>query len=205
MLQLARQRFAAETNIMFYSDGSLINNGTDNVSTAFGVVVSINYGAVTPAINGKVLGYASSAIAELCGVLAAIIICPRDVQVTIYLDNSSVVQNFQTLVKGRRDATTRQKLRSAEAQWWAMVQYAYLKQGEKVTVKWVRGHAGNLGNEAADMFAKAGHRTSTGVWQLNPSQHHDMICHAQFGKQTEDIDLRQILKLQSVSVDIING
>ena len=196
-LQIARQRFEGQTRIVFYSDGSLIHMGTDKVSAAFGVVASVDFGTPSVAIGGRVAGYASSTIAELGGLLAAILISPRDVDITVYLDNQTVVQHFQTLVQKRETATTRQRLRAADAQWWAMVHYAYVRQGRRISVRWVRGHAGNIGNEAADAVAKGAHKVDAGVWQLNPQQHHDMLCHPRFADRTADQDLRQILKLQS--------
>jgi ribonuclease HI len=196
-IQSARQRYQGQQRIVFYSDGSLIHMGTDKVSAAFGVVASVNVGTAAVAIGGRVAGYASSTIAELCGLLATIIISPRNAEVSVFIDNLTVVENFQILVKNRETATARQRIRSADAQWWAMVHYAYVRQGKRVSVHWVRGHAGNLGNEAADAIAKAAHRVDTGMWQLDPKQHHDMLCHASFSQRTADQDLRQILKLQS--------
>ncbi|KAF9377104.1 hypothetical protein BGX21_003280, partial [Mortierella sp. AD011] len=196
-IQFARDRLNGMQRIAFYSDGSVTNIGSEQVSAAFGVVVMTERGSFEPAISGRVAGYATSALAELCGLLATLLISPRNTPVDVYIDNSSVVHNFKTLVKERKSTTAKQRLRSADAQWWAMLYYAYETQGRMVNVQWVRGHAGNLGNIAADSLAKAAHRSDTGLWRLDQQRHHDMRCHAQFAKHTVDQDVRQVLKLQS--------
>ncbi|KAF9347818.1 hypothetical protein BGX34_002862, partial [Mortierella sp. NVP85] len=196
-MDAVRKRFAQEGNIKFYSDGSLTNVGTEAVSAAFGVIASVEGGGLSEAISGRVEGFASSANAELCGLLATVIISPRDKAVDIYLDNSSVVDGFHCLVEKRAQATTRQKLRSADAQWWAMVHDAYQRQGRGIKVHWVRGHAGNQGNEKADKLAKAAHERYQVSWRLQVDQHQDMWCHAQFALTSADKDMREILKLQS--------
>ncbi|KAF9196329.1 hypothetical protein BGZ49_002838 [Haplosporangium sp. Z 27] len=44
-------------------------------------------------IRGRVAGYASSALVELCGLLATIFISPRNALTLDYTDDSSVVHN----------------------------------------------------------------------------------------------------------------
>ncbi|KAF9200154.1 hypothetical protein BGZ49_009647 [Haplosporangium sp. Z 27] len=194
---LAQNRFSTRQQLEFYSDGSLINQGSEQVSMAFGVVVKTDEGAYEHAICGRVAGYASSALAELCGLLATILISPRNVPILVHIDNSSVVHNFQELVKDRESTSARQRLRSANAQWWTVIYQAYRAQGGMVRVQWVRGHAGNIGNSEADTFAKTAHRRDTGLWMLDPQKHLDMLCHVQFAGHTVDQDVRQVLKLQS--------
>ncbi|KAG0366981.1 hypothetical protein BGZ54_004603, partial [Gamsiella multidivaricata] len=196
-IRTARRRLQTHRRLHFCSDGSVIHNGTEQVSAAFGVVVSVDGGPYTTAFSGRVGGYASSTIAEMCGLLATILISPREENVDIYIDNLTVVNNFKELVQQRDSATARQRLRSADAQWWAMVHYAFLQQGQGISVHWVRGHAGHRGNEAADTVAKAAHGIDTGLWRLDATQHHDLKCHAQFATHSADLDLRRILKLQS--------
>ncbi|KAF8950332.1 hypothetical protein BGZ52_002891, partial [Haplosporangium bisporale] len=183
--------------LIFYSDGSLIESGKEEVSMAFGVVVPSTDNTFRTAITGRVTGFASSTKAELAGLLATILICPPGHEAKVYIDNMAVVDQFQSLVRNRSKATERQRLRSPYSFWWAMVHRAYIEQEENITVEWVKGHAGNKGNEAADKAAKSGHQHKT--WKVDPAVHTDLHAHAGFrGMMIED-DLRQFLKKQSAA------
>ncbi|KAG0283535.1 hypothetical protein BGZ98_006295, partial [Dissophora globulifera] len=142
-------------------------------------------------------GSASSTKAELGGLLAGILVSPRNKLTTIHIDNKAVVTQFRKLVLRREDSTTRQRLRSPYAVWWATVHNAYVEQGSMVRVAWVRGHAGNKGNEEADKAARQGHFGA--AWNIDQSQHTDMHCHASFNGAPAEDDLRQMIKLQSTA------
>ncbi|KAG0084453.1 hypothetical protein BGZ92_009851, partial [Podila epicladia] len=153
--QRVEQQHKAE--MVLYSDGSLIEKGTEKISMAFGVVIDNGNNKFAPMISGGVAGFASSTKAELVGLLAAVLSSPRNTTVKIYIDNMAVVQIFKKLVQERHTATARAKLRTTYAKWWDMIMMAVKNQGGTVTVEWIKGHAGHAGNEAADRAAKAAH------------------------------------------------
>jgi hypothetical protein len=94
-------------------------------------------------------------------------------------------------------ATTRQRLRVPYAQWWDVIHHAFIDQGQKAKVKWVKGHSGNKGNEAADKEARAAQERDTEQWDVHQEAHIGMRCNIGFmGKPAED-DLRKMLKLQA--------
>ncbi|KAF9897455.1 hypothetical protein BX616_005561, partial [Lobosporangium transversale] len=144
---------------------------------------------------GRVDGYASSTKAELVGLYAAILVSPRNVPTTVYIDNMAVVVQFKDLAQKREASTERQRLRSKYAVWWAAISRALFKQGGKVTVKWVKGHAGNRGNIRADQAAKDAHFSE--MWTIKVLEHNDLRCHAIFENEVVEDDLRHLLKLQS--------
>jgi ribonuclease HI len=183
--------------IILYSDGSLMNSGTQDISMAFAVVMQSDDGTYKTAISGRTSGYASSTKAELTGLYAAILVSPRNKPTTVRIDNMAVVTQFQHLVQQRPYCTERQRLRSPYSIWWSAIHNAYEHQGRLITVEWVRGHQGNEGNEAADKAAKQAHHGN--VWELDTTQHNDLQCHALFNDQPAEDDLRQILKLQSAA------
>ncbi|KAG0356181.1 hypothetical protein BGX24_006465, partial [Mortierella sp. AD032] len=80
---------------VLYSDGSLLNSGTMEVSQAFGVV---DLSQDTPlTMQGRTDGHASSAKAELMGLLIAVLSAPPEQDIVVKLDNESVVERFESL------------------------------------------------------------------------------------------------------------
>ncbi|KAF9554894.1 hypothetical protein EC968_009257, partial [Mortierella alpina] len=83
--------------LTFYSDGSLKDMGKESVSMAFGVVQKKGDNQYRDIVGGQTEGHASSTKAELVGLLAAIMISPRDRDVQVFIDNEGVVKKFRTL------------------------------------------------------------------------------------------------------------
>ena len=103
LLLATRTRLEGKDRVTLYSDGSMRNASNPDASMAFGIVVD-DGGELFPLVStGRVAEFASSTKAELAGQLAAIIASPRNVSTTIYIDNSVVVSQFQTMVRRRED------------------------------------------------------------------------------------------------------
>ncbi|KAG0011457.1 hypothetical protein BGZ81_002179, partial [Podila clonocystis] len=186
-----------KTEMVLYSDGSLIEAGTEKSSMAFGVIIDNGNNNFTTLISGGVAGFASSTKAELVGLLAAVLSSPRNARVTIYIDNMAVVQIFKKLVQDRHTATAREKLRTTYASWWDQVAMAVKNQGGTVTVEWIKGHAGHAGNEAADRAAKAAHGGHQ--WDLAQGGQGEIQCQGFVRQVRMEDDLRQVLKLQTTA------
>ncbi|KAG0027750.1 hypothetical protein BGZ81_005323 [Podila clonocystis] len=89
-----RQEQQHETEIVLYSDGSLIEAGTEKCSMTFGVATLLENNIFAPLMSGEVAGFASSTKTELVGHVAAVLCSPRNATVKIYIDNMAVVQMF---------------------------------------------------------------------------------------------------------------
>ncbi|KAF9898523.1 hypothetical protein BX616_003912 [Lobosporangium transversale] len=95
----------------------------------------------TNVVSGRVDGYASSTKAELVGQYATILVSPRNAPAAVYIDNMAVVVQFQGLAQKRETSTEWQRLRFKYVVWCVATSRVFFKQGGKVTVKWVKGHA----------------------------------------------------------------
>ncbi|KAF9579396.1 hypothetical protein BGW38_004355, partial [Lunasporangiospora selenospora] len=95
-IQQWREQLSDTDDLILFSDGSLKDMATEQIKMTFGVVVQRDYD-YERVISGAVDGYASSAKAELPGLLAAILCSPRGKDVTVKLDNSGVVKGFRRL------------------------------------------------------------------------------------------------------------
>ncbi|KAG0349393.1 hypothetical protein BGZ54_004377, partial [Gamsiella multidivaricata] len=191
-----RARIQGRKSVVLYSDGSLDHAGKADVSIAFGVVVKDSNNQYPTAASGRVEGLASSTKAELAGLFAAILVSPRNTPTIVYIDNSTVVPQFKALVEERDRCTERQRVRSSYATWWAAVHHAFVQQGRSVKVAWIKGHAGDSGNEASDKAAKEGHLSE--LWSLKEDEHNDLLCHAKINDTIVEDDMRRVLKRQSV-------
>ncbi|KAF9122102.1 hypothetical protein BGX30_002208, partial [Mortierella sp. GBA39] len=104
---------------VLYSGGSLLDSGTPEVSQAYGVVDLTQDNPLT--VQGRTDGHASSAKAELMGLLAAVLSAPPEQDIVVKLDNQSVVEQYSRLVKNRRDTLPRKRFRSTYAGIWAVL------------------------------------------------------------------------------------
>ena len=89
-----------------YSDGSLVHMGKAKCAMAFAVV-----GEAQKTIQGTTKGFASSAKAEIIGMIAGLIATPPEQDICIYMDNKRVVKQFKETVVNRKRASVRTKLR----------------------------------------------------------------------------------------------
>ncbi|KAF8944536.1 hypothetical protein BGZ46_006231, partial [Entomortierella lignicola] len=162
---------------------------------AFGVVDLSQ--PITRTVHGRTDGYASSAKAELMGLLAAIISAPLDQDVRIELDNQAVVEQFQQLVHLRSDTLPRKRFRSTYAGLWAVIHDVVQERTGKVEVAWVRGHSINKGNNLADTVATQAVRQATKPWQVDLGMQQDIHYFARCHDNLVEMDLRQFLKQQT--------
>ncbi|KAG9072761.1 hypothetical protein KI688_000539 [Linnemannia hyalina] len=180
---------------VLYSDGSLLNSGTLEVSQAFGVVDLTQDNPLT--VQGRTDGHASSAKAELMGLLAAVLSAPPEQDIVVKLDNQSVVEQYSRLVKNRRDTLPRKRFRSTYAGIWAVLWQAVESRPGRVEVVWIKGHSNIHGNELADQAAKVAAQSGSVPWMVDLTQQTDITTFAHCYGGIVEIDLRQLLKQQS--------
>ncbi|KAF9563792.1 hypothetical protein EC968_004697 [Mortierella alpina] len=121
------------------------------------------------AVLGKTATDHSSYVAELVGLLASIMACPRKRPATIHTDNQGIANAFDPLVVNRGESLKNPQRvfrRARFPHWWELVYKAYLQQGRMITVKWVKGHSGIPGNEAADHLANYAHKVDYDPWRI---------------------------------------
>jgi ribonuclease HI len=178
-----------------YSDGSLLNPGTEEISQGFGVVDLTQENPLR--IHGRTSGYSSSAKAELMGLVAAIVSAPPEQDIIVKLDNQSVVDQYQRLVKDRWNVLPRKRFRSTYAGIWAVLYQVVETRPGGVEVVWIKGHSNIQGNELADQAAKEAAQSSAVPWLADLTQQTDIRTFAHCYGGIVEIDLRQLLKQQT--------
>ena len=195
MTEIQRTPVDNNTRRTISSDGSLINGGQHTVAMAFGVADLSQPDVRT--VQGRTDGYASSAKAELMGLFAAVISAPAEQDILVRLDNLSIVQQYQPLVKQRTDTLPRKRQRSNFAGIWAVLHKVVQERPGSVEVDWVRGHGTDAGNNMADKLATTAARAETVPWAVDLSMQQDINKFAYCHNIMIETDLRQQLKQQT--------
>lgn len=99
---------------------------------------------------------------ELTAAIQAFSALTKPCRVTLYSDSRYVLDGITSWIKGwKRNGwrnSAKQPVKNADL--WQALDAA--SAGHEVEWRWVKGHAGDLGNERADALANAGAATATG-------------------------------------------
>jgi ribonuclease HI len=95
---------------------------------------------------------------ELMAVIQALSALKRPCEVTLFLDSQYVLKGITEWLpgwkaKGWRTAS-KQPVKNVEL--WQQLDALVQQSGHQIDWRWVRGHAGNAGNEQADALANKG-------------------------------------------------
>jgi ribonuclease HI len=97
----------------------------------------------------------SSTRAELAGALLAVSLAPAGCHLVVCSDSQAMVRASQRLVPQRSMAPSpRCRVRAANADLWAAIRHVAGSRGLRLSMRWVRGHAGIAANERADALAR---------------------------------------------------
>ena len=95
---------------------------------------------------------------ELTAVIEALTALTRPCEVMLYLDSEYVLKGITEWIHGwkARGWKTAAKQPVKNVDLWQKLDQAVTRSEHKITWKWVRGHAGDPGNERADELANRG-------------------------------------------------
>lgn len=95
---------------------------------------------------------------ELMAVIKALDALTKPCEVSLYLDSEYVRRGITEWIEGWKakgwKTSTKQPVKNAEL--WKQLDKLVHQSGHNVTLHWVKGHAGNPGNERADKLANMG-------------------------------------------------
>lgn len=95
---------------------------------------------------------------EMMAVIEALSALKKPCEVTLYLDSEYVRKGITEWMKGWKArgwvTSTKQPVKNVEL--WKRLDALVANGGHKIDWRWVRGHAGNPGNERADALANKG-------------------------------------------------
>ncbi|MFT3721391.1 ribonuclease HI [Pseudorhodoferax sp.] len=139
-------------HVEIYTDGACKGNpgpGGWGVVLKSGTLEKELYGGELSTTNNRM---------EMTAVIEALSALKKPCEVTLYLDSEYVLKGITEWMKGwkARGWRTAAKQPVKNVELWQQLDALLAAGGHKIDWRWVRGHAGNPGNERADALANKG-------------------------------------------------
>ncbi|RCW70277.1 ribonuclease HI [Pseudorhodoferax soli] len=139
-------------HVEIYTDGACKGNPGPG---GWGVV--LKSGTLEKELFGGELATTNNRM-EMTAVIEALAALKKPCEVTLYLDSEYVRKGITEWMKGWKArgwiTSTKQPVKNVEL--WQKLDALVSAGGHKIDWRWVRGHAGNPGNERADALANKG-------------------------------------------------
>lgn len=145
-------------HVEIYTDGACKGNPGPG-----GWGVLLRSGSVQKELFGGELGTTNNRM-EMMAVIQALGALKRPCRVTLYLDSEYVRKGITEWIHGWKAkgwrTSTKQPVKNAEL--WQQLDALVSQRGHVIEWRWVKGHAGDPGNERADALANAGVEVALG-------------------------------------------
>jgi ribonuclease HI len=135
----------------FYTDGSLINQGTDQIRMGAAWIQSKGP-KIDSSFKCGLENWPSSSHAEVVAILTALLVTPEYCKVDIKTDSSVCIENFKRVTSPY--ITTRGWLKIKNYIVWAMIVETIKQKSLSLNLIKVKAHSGITYNEKADLLAK---------------------------------------------------
>ncbi|GBB92581.1 hypothetical protein RclHR1_20250009 [Rhizophagus clarus] len=146
----------------FYTDGSLINLGSPDVSMGWlwvQIIPDAGYlNSVATYAHGTIRNWPSSTRAKAVAIYAALSATPEDSVISIYTDSQTAIDGLRSCVSSTY-TNSRFYYKTTNFELWAFIECCiYEKRLTVLSVK-VKGHDGNYWNEFAYSLANSAHQS----------------------------------------------
>ncbi|GBB91499.1 hypothetical protein RclHR1_18820006 [Rhizophagus clarus] len=150
----------------FYTDGSLINLSSPDVSMGWSWVQIIHdagfLNSVASYAHGTIRNWPSSSRAEAAAIFTALSITPHDSVVSIYTDSQVAIDGLRSCVSSTY-TNSRSYYKTTNFELWASIECSIRQRRLTVLSVKVKGHDGNYWNEFADSLANSAHHSDDAV------------------------------------------
>jgi ribonuclease HI len=162
-LATATSLFAGDSSLSFYTDGSLINGNTEQVTMGIGWIQS-STSSPNFEFKAKILDWPSSTRAETILILSAIIIYPVNCSIEIFTDSQCCIDTFKRVTSPIITSRRLEKVQNRSL--WHVIRHFINLNSLHVSLKKVKRHSNDFFNNKADILAKQG-CSSTSLLALN--------------------------------------
>ncbi|GET64519.1 ribonuclease H-like domain-containing protein [Rhizophagus irregularis DAOM 181602=DAOM 197198] len=169
-----------DNHYCFYTDGSLINLGTPDVSMGWSWVQVLDgagfFQSVAAHAHGIIHNWPSSTRAEIAAIHAALTVTPPSSTVTIHTNSQSAIDGLR-LCATFSYSNSRLYYKTTNFELWAIIERLISSKSLSVTAVKVKGHSGNFYNDYADSLANSAHTSSSAILlsDLDQVSPHDFV------------------------------
>ncbi|GBC01944.1 hypothetical protein RclHR1_00440010 [Rhizophagus clarus] len=146
----------------YYTDGSLVNLGTPEVSMGWSWVQLIPdaryLNSVAAYAHGTIQNWPSSTRAEAAAIYATLSVSPDDSTITIYMDSQAAIDGLN-LCASSSYTNSRLYYKTTNFELWASIESSIRSKRLIVSPVKVKGYDGNYWNEFADSLANSAHHS----------------------------------------------
>ncbi|GET54698.1 ribonuclease H-like domain-containing protein [Rhizophagus irregularis DAOM 181602=DAOM 197198] len=157
---------SSDSRYIFFTDGSLINLGTPDVSMGWSwmqIVPDAGFpNSIATYAHGLIRDNPSSSRAEAAAIYAVLTISPRDSEVTIYTDSQTAIDGLQSCFSSIY-SNSRLYYKTTNFELWAIIERTILSKNLTVLPVKVKAHSGNYLNDFADSLANTAHTASSSI------------------------------------------
>jgi len=150
------------TMYTIYTDGACINNGKPNARAGWGAVLTNPEGDVLEVAGPVPVGEAQkNGRAELMALVEALERCTKPAPIILYTDSEYIAKACNGWLESWKAKGWRKSDRKPPEHLDLWQRLDLLLQQKDVSVRWVKGHSGDAGNDRADALATLGARGET--------------------------------------------
>ncbi|PKK57870.1 hypothetical protein RhiirC2_720940 [Rhizophagus irregularis] len=171
---------STDSRYIFFTDGSLINLGTPNVSMGWSwmqIVPDAGFpNSIATYAHGVICDNPSSFRAEATTIYAILTIFPRDSEVTIYTDSQTAIDSLRSC-SSFIYSNSQLYYKTTNFELWAIIERTILSKNLTVHPVKVKAHSGNYLNDFADSLANTAHTASSSILisRLDLAFAHDFV------------------------------
>src|SRR6266498_769996 len=152
-----QQQLSSFVDLDFYTDGSVIDIGSERCSMAF-ALIQTNINSPLIKFSATIEKWCSSVRTELAAVLVALLISPSHSSINIYTDCKSVIDHYNTLSSSTFNFSIRNFFKeSTNNLIWFMIKNIIHHKSITLFFHKVKAHSGDLNNELVDKLARSSH------------------------------------------------
>ncbi|EXX67084.1 ribonuclease H-like domain-containing protein [Rhizophagus irregularis DAOM 181602=DAOM 197198] len=171
-----------DNHYCFYTDGSLINLGTPNVSMGWSWVQVLDgagfFQSIAAHAHGIFYNWPSSTRAEIAAIHATLTVVPPSSTITIYTDSQSAIDGLR-LCATSSYSNSRLYYKTTNFELWAIIEHLISSKSLSVMAVKVKGHSSNFYNDYADSLANSAHTSSSAILlsDLDQVSPHDFVLY----------------------------